>query len=68
MIEEVAPGSELAQRIDAGSIIVEVEDLPVRNVEEFLRVLGDYDLRFPGVLAAVIAPDGTRAVVTLRVQ
>jgi len=68
LLEELVRGSELARRIKPGSVITDIADRPVRNVDELLRVLKDFDLRFPGVKATVIDRDGQFAAIYLRAE
>jgi len=68
ILEELTADSELAQRVGPGSIITDIADRPVRSVDDLLRALRDYDLRFPGVKATVIDADGQYAAIYLRVE
>jgi serine protease Do len=78
LLEELVPESELALRVEPGSIIIEVNGEPVKSVDEFLGQLRRYDLRptydprgFPnggGVRVGIIRPDDTYVTVRLRVQ
>jgi serine protease Do len=69
LLQELVPGSPLARSAPAGSIIVDVMDEPVRDVEEFITELSERDLSSRrGALAKVVTPDGQTVVVTLRVD
>ena len=45
MITEITPDSMLSKQAEAGWIIVSVNDIPVRDVDEFFEALGHFDLR-----------------------
>ena len=67
LIEAVVPGSTLdEQLVLPGAILIEVTGAPVRSVEEFIEVLGDYNLR-RGARAVVVNPDGTAMPIVLHV-
>jgi serine protease Do len=53
------PSARLARRAPAGSIIVSVMDRSVRNVEDLLSALAEYNLlQPPGAIANIITPSG----------
>jgi serine protease Do len=68
LLEEFVEGSSLSKALPRGSIIVEVEDEPVTNVNELLRELGRFNLRAHGALALVVTPDGGSKRVELRME
>lgn len=45
MIKEIDPDSILSRQAEAGWTIVSVNDIPVRDVDEFFEALGNFNLR-----------------------
>lgn len=69
MILETTPNTFFARRVEPGTVIVEVMDKPVRDVEEFINVLRDYNLAVPGgVRAMMVDPHGRQVLGSLRLQ
>ena len=69
VIHAIVPNSHLdAQNIEAGSVIVAVNEHPVRNVDEFFDALDDYNLAREGVRADIIGPSNGLMRVRLYVE
>ena len=45
MIKEIDPDSMLSRQAEAGWTIVSVNDIPVRDIDDFFEALGNFDLR-----------------------
>ena len=45
MIKEIDPDSILSRQAEAGWTIVSVNDIPVRDIDEFFEALSNFDLR-----------------------
>jgi len=71
MILRTVDGTAFSRTVEPGSIIVAIQDFPVRSTEEFVQMLQRFNLQrapFGGPRAAFIAPDGRMSLVELRVQ
>jgi S1-C subfamily serine protease len=66
LLEELVASTSLGRRTVPGSIIVQVNDEPVADVEEFLTLLRKRDLTF-GVYVDALLPDGSMQRVRLVV-
>ncbi|MCP3904500.1 MAG: PDZ domain-containing protein [Planctomycetes bacterium] len=66
LIEGLVPGSPLADLVAPGTIIVNVMGHSVRDVDDFLTILRENNLR-RGVRVGVILPDGSVRSVVLAV-
>ncbi|MHC4989342.1 MAG: trypsin-like peptidase domain-containing protein [Planctomycetota bacterium] len=59
LLEALVDGSPLAEEVPAGSIIVEVAEEPISDVDEFIDALRGRRLQAPfGIQVTVILPDG----------
>jgi S1-C subfamily serine protease len=67
LIESIVPGSRLAQLAEPGTMIVAVDDVPVRSVEEFYAALRMRNL-LRGARVALLRPDGQLTPFLLRVE
>jgi serine protease Do len=68
-VESVVEGSELADVVQPGSIIVAVMDRAIGDLQEFLLRVNEYDLRPPyGVRITFIRPDGRQDQTILRLH
>ena len=57
MITEITPDSMLNSQAEAGWTIVSVNDIPVRDIDEFFEALSSFDLR-KGVILDLIDTEG----------
>jgi len=67
LIERLVPGSTLASFVSPGTIVVNVMGHSVRDVDDFLTILREINLR-RGVRIGVILPDGSVRSVLLAVE
>jgi S1-C subfamily serine protease len=66
LLEELVANTSLGRRTVPGSIIVQVNDEPVTDIDDFLTLLRKRDLTF-GVYVDVLLPDGSMQRVRLVV-
>ncbi len=69
LIEELVPGSSLAQQIRPGAIIINVMDTSVADVDEFLAVLATINFQASRSVRIVVRnPDGSTSTAQMRMR
>lgn len=65
----LVPNSFLAQQVEPGSVIVDVMDYAVTNVDDLFTALENFDFQeYGGLRATAITPAGKRVVIRLRTE
>ena len=65
----LVPNSFLAQQMEPGSVIVDVMDYAITDVDDLFRALENFDFQeYGGLRATVITPQGKRVTIRLRAE